>query len=172
MLRAMREIFSTADMRVEVVSRESLTALTSTALNDLDVGACTSPPTAEQTALFMNRNNVDDGDIVIYFVQGTGPKFDGCAIHPPNQDGAVIDQVAVVWVLAHEVGHVLGLGHIGGENCGLPAGSTGGPSTTSLMSQCWLGFIVGTPTVAASEINIMRTNRTNSEAGPVLVAAG
>src|SRR5215204_6196634 len=83
MLKSMRIVFRTALLTVEVVSRETLTALPNffadktgianfDALLDLDVGPCTSNQalTTEQTQLYQNRNNVTNNiDIVIYFVR-------------------------------------------------------------------------------------------------------
>ena len=49
MLSAMRRVYSTADMGVEVGSRENLTGPTFTSLNDVDVGKCVAgTTTAEQ----------------------------------------------------------------------------------------------------------------------------
>ena len=159
-LKAMQQVFATAGIRVQVVSREELTGPSFTALNDLDVGSCNGSPTAEQTQLFMNRNNVGDGDIVVYFVRQCVTGFDGCATFPTGQPGAVVASTADEWALAHEVGHVLGLGHISDVNehqgclatmpvCCLT------PSTTRLMSGCWLGNIVGTATLDRSEIDTL-----------------
>ncbi len=86
-------------------------------LNDLDVGQCLlGQTTGEQNQLFANRNNVENNDIVIYFVRSTVPPFNGCAAHPAEQDGAVVAQGATRWTLAHEVGHVLGLNHVDDNN--------------------------------------------------------
>jgi hypothetical protein len=67
---------------------------------------------------------------------------------------AAIAQIASQWTLAHEVGHVLGLSHISGENT--PACTT--PNFTRLMTGCSTSNITGTPTVVQSEINTMRAS--------------
>jgi hypothetical protein len=75
MLNRMREVYSTAGIRVDIVSRENLTPAVLgntnfTMLNDLDVGACSTGATSnEQNLLFQNRNNATDNDIVVYFVR-------------------------------------------------------------------------------------------------------
>jgi hypothetical protein len=87
-------------------------------LVNVEVGECTTQfgpffgTTDEQDELFANRNNVGEGDLVVYFVQATNPPTNGCATHPDGRPGAVVAQIATVWTLAHEVGHVLGLGHV------------------------------------------------------------
>jgi hypothetical protein len=88
-------------------------------LVDLDVGGCfLGQPTAEHNALFANRNNAAADDLVIYVVRslvnGANPtNFLGCATHPNNQPGAAMVQANANWLLAHEVGHVLDLRHVG-----------------------------------------------------------
>jgi hypothetical protein len=82
----------------------------------LDVGPCLlGQPTDEQDTLFANRNDVGEDEVVIYIVQtlegGTG-NFVGCATHPDGLPGAAIVQSSGRWLLAHEVGHVLGLRHV------------------------------------------------------------
>ena len=125
----MREVYSTAGIGVEVVSRENLTpAVLGNAnfnnLNDLDVGAChRGAPSNEQNQLFQNQNHVAAdqrrNEVVVYFVRsvtataGTRPGAkNGCASHPNGRPGAAVAQIASQWTLAHEVGHVLGLDHI------------------------------------------------------------
>jgi hypothetical protein len=98
-------------------------------LVNVDVGECVDQfgpffgTTDEQDELFQNRNQVGDGDLVIYFVQATNPPSGGCATHPSGRPGAIVAQPgtptapgASLWTLAHEVGHVLGLGHVDDRN--------------------------------------------------------
>jgi hypothetical protein len=114
MLNRMREVYSTAGIGVEVVSRENLNL---PLLNDLDIGQCRrGETTAEQDDLFGNRNNVGDNDIAVYFVRSTVPPTNGCAAHPNGQPSAVVTGGATQWTLGHEVGHVLGLNHVDDNN--------------------------------------------------------
>jgi Hemopexin/Metallo-peptidase family M12B Reprolysin-like len=86
-------------------------------LRALDVGQCLrGQPTEEQIDLFSNRNNAADDDLVVYIVDtlegGTG-NFVGCASHPDDEPGAALaDNINGPWLMAHEVGHVLGLRHV------------------------------------------------------------
>jgi hypothetical protein len=77
-----------------------------------DVGTCVlGTTTSEQDQLFAHRNNANPKDVVVYVVQAMAQAFLGCAAHPSGQPGAVIVKGSPRWVLAHEVGHVLGLTH-------------------------------------------------------------
>jgi hypothetical protein len=162
MLNHMREVYSTAGIRVEVVSRENLTGSNFTNLLDLDVqdaqgNICLMGRTSsEQNQLFMNRNKVGDNEIVVYFVRSTNPPFNGCASHPDGIPGAVIARIASQWTLAHEVGHVLGLPHISGEKD--QNGNCVTPDFTRLMTGCSTSSIVGTPTIDQTEINTMTSS--------------
>jgi hypothetical protein len=110
LLQNMREVYATAAIDVEWATTENLNL---PLLNDVDVGACTlGSTTAEQNALFANRNNAGANDIVVYFVRSTLPPFNGCAAHPAGRPGAVVVQGATQWTFAHEVGHVLSLLHV------------------------------------------------------------
>jgi hypothetical protein len=124
MLDGMRQVYQTAGVRVELVSTEQLSL---PALVDTNVGACDwTGPTSQQVALFMNRNGVSPGDLVIYFVRTTVPTLNGCATHPGGQPGAIVTSVASQWTLGHEVGHVLGLGHVGPTDRLMMGGGTWG----------------------------------------------
>jgi hypothetical protein len=114
MIVAMQQVYEAVGIRVHRVSTETLTL---PALNDVDVGGCTmGSVTAEQTTLFGNRNNAWGSDVVVYFVRSTVPVYNGCAAFPAGRPGAVVAQIASVWTLGHEVGHVLGLAHVNDNN--------------------------------------------------------
>lgn len=85
-------------------------------LQNLNVGNCVSNvQTADQTALFANRNNVNSNELVVYLVQtliGGAGNFVGCASFPAGEPGAAIVQINAQWLTAHELGHVLGLSHV------------------------------------------------------------
>jgi hypothetical protein len=86
------------------------------ALQTLNVGACRRGTiTADQDALFQNRNNVGADDLVVYLVNtliGGQGNFVGCAAFPAGRPGLAIVQANARWLTAHEVGHVLGLSHV------------------------------------------------------------
>jgi hypothetical protein len=163
MLRNMRQVYSTANIRVVVGSRENLGGPLFATLLDVNVGTCPRPPvsqatlTAEQMQLFQNRNNVGPNEIAVYFVrttQGTSSNAsNGCSASTANQPSVVVTQTASPWTLAHEVGHVLGLGHLTPETCPPAA-----PPPTRLMTRCGTALITGTPTVSQGEINTMNAS--------------
>jgi hypothetical protein len=109
MIASMRVVYSRAQIQVSLVGTE---ALDLPALVDLSVGKCDATISAQQGALFANRNNVQGNDVVGYAVRSMVPPFDGCSAHPPNEPGVVVAQNATQWTLAHEIGHLLGLGHV------------------------------------------------------------
>jgi outer membrane protein OmpA-like peptidoglycan-associated protein len=130
MVRAMQQVFHPAGFRVEVASRENLTA---PSLLDLDLrcpGSSDACPcdsgamSSEQTSLFSHRNNVGVRDVAVYFVRSTTPSLNGCASHPPGRPAVVVTSVASQWTLGHEVGHVLGLRHVGNNDRLMTGGGT------------------------------------------------
>jgi hypothetical protein len=164
MLTNMQDLFGIAGIGVVVASREDLTGgniLTS--LRDLDVvPKCPSGElTGEQIQLFNNRDNVGEFDVVAHFVRSTSPILNGCAAHPADVFGAAVTQIASPWTLAHEIGHVMGLLHIGGENTNCPASDETCCSTPNfgrLMTGCGTGNIVGTPVLGQDEIDSLRSS--------------
>ena len=169
-LKAMQRVYSTASIRVEVGSREDLTGPAFSTLLDTNVGPCTgtqSVTTAQQT-LFSNNANVGPNDVAVYFIrtviQQVTPTstalLSGCA-GPLSARSAVIAQASSRWTLAHEVGHVLGLNHISGENTGCPASTPNCCSTpdfTRIMTGCGTAKITGIPTVTAGERSTMKSS--------------
>lgn len=164
MLTRMQDVYGTAGIGVVVASREDLTgANILTALRDLDVVAnCPAGQlTGEQIQLFNNRDNVGEFDVVAHFVRSTSPILNGCASHPDNVFGAAITQIASVWTMAHEIGHVLGLSHVGGENTNCPQSTPNCCSTQNvsrLMTGCGTSKLVGTPVLVQSEIDTIRSS--------------
>ena len=164
MLTNMQDLFGTAGIGVVVASREDLTGFNiKTALRDLDVVPdCPGGQlTGEQVQLFNNRDNVGEFDVVVHFVRSTSPVLNGCASHPDDVFGAVVTQVASAWTLAHEIGHVMDLRHIGGEDTNCPANTPSCCSTPNfgrLMTGCGTGNIAGTPILIQGEIDTLRNN--------------
>ena len=164
MLTRMQDLYGTAGIGVVVASREDLTgANILTALRDLDVVAnCPAGQlTGEQIQLFNNRDNVGEFDVVAHFVRSTSPILNGCASHPDNVFGAAITQIASVWTMAHEIGHVLGLSHVGGENTNCPQSTPNccsTPNVSRLMTGCGTNNIVGTPILVQSEVDTIRSS--------------
>lgn len=109
---------------------------------------------AEQHALFRNRNGVGPRDIAVYFVENTDPGLNGCASHPPGLPSVVISRTASQFTLAHEVGHVLGLDHVRGEPCRNRAFVP-----TSLMTGCSTSRLRTTANLSPSELATMRSSR-------------
>jgi len=122
MLANLEEVYATADLGVEVASRQDLNLQH---LIDLDVGACVQGlVTLEQQELFGHRAPAGVNDLVIYFVRSTVPPYNGCAAHPDGRPGAAVAHGASEWTLAHEIGHVLGLVHVSDSDRLMTGGST------------------------------------------------
>jgi len=112
-----RALYASYGIDLVVVSRTKI-VVDGTPLGWLQnpfIGECkrSEGPTADQTELFNLRENIGDRELVVYFVRDTAPSQNGCAVHPPDRPGATITRSATEWTLAHEIGHVLGLDHIG-----------------------------------------------------------
>ena len=175
MLSRMREVDSTAGIRVDVVSRDVLTPAILGNSNFTGISTIWTSRHArgERRATkwkrFRNQNCIAPDqrghEVVVYFVRSvtasSGPRpgaKNGCATHPSGQPGACVGQGASQFTLAHEVGHVLGLKHISGEHMGCPPTTPLCCSTrdrTRLMTDCGTAGIVGVPTVDQGEINTM-----------------
>lgn len=111
LVAGMTQVYSTIGIRVEHVSTETLDL--GEEFLDIETGSCLSTKLeSEQLALFENRNNAGPNDVVVYIVRTINPARVGCAAHPPGRPGAVVAFFANEWTIAHEVGHVLGLGHV------------------------------------------------------------
>ncbi len=124
-IAGMREVFDTAGVFVDVAPIEDLSG--DPALNhlwDIDVGGCpnwwpASHTSPDQNELYAHRNGVGENEIAIYIVRSVVASGDsatvgtiGCASHPAAWPSCVLERGGFSrWVMAHEVGHVLGLGH-------------------------------------------------------------
>ena len=145
MIAKMTQVYASVGINVLVGSTENLN-LPATFL-DIDVGGCTSgTTTVEQNQLFAHRNNVGPDDVVVYFVRSTVPPFNGCASHQAGQPSAVVASIASEWTLGHEVGHVLGLGHVSDKNRLMTGGGTSNITNPP-------------PDLVSSEASTMQSNR-------------
>ena len=122
MVTEMQRVYAGVGLQVELASTETLNL--GPAMLDVSVGACAGAVTAEQTALFANRNNAPTTDVVAYFVRSTVPPFNGCASSPPGLPGSVVAQGASRWTLGHEIGHNLDLRHVTSSDSLMTGGGT------------------------------------------------
>jgi hypothetical protein len=120
---AMQRLFAEGDIAVLRGTTEDLNGNAALQpLLDLDIGNCfLGQTTQEQNYLFANRNNVGSNEIVVYVVSTlidatmVGNVL-GCAAHPSGQPGVAVIQANARWLIAHEIGHVLGLLHVNGSD--------------------------------------------------------
>lgn len=116
-IAAVNATFAVADVSVTLGSVEYLNLPD---LVELDVGGCQSGEvTDEQIALFRHRNFAAARDVCAYWVQtlqGTG-NWLGCASHPAGVWALAAEASGgTPYLLAHELGHVLGINHVR-EDC-------------------------------------------------------
>jgi Metallo-peptidase family M12B Reprolysin-like len=168
---AMQRLFAEGDVAVLRGTTEDLSGNPALQpLLNLNVGRCLlGQPTQDQNTLFANRNNVGNNELVVYIVMtlngvtdtGMPTTFLGCATHPNGQPGAaVVQSGTATWLVAHEVGHVLGLRHV----CQFPTPANPTPPVAcaaghsdSLMFPN-VGWTNTPPDLAAAENSTMRNS--------------
>ena len=114
-VKRVSEAFAPADIKINLASVELLNL---PLLVHLDIGRCWSgETTVAQNDLFSHRRNAAPNDVCAYWVS-TMTSADGttvgCAAHQPGIPALALmgRSFMTPWVLAHELGHVLGLSHV------------------------------------------------------------
>jgi hypothetical protein len=114
-----REIYASVGFTIEEAApRQSLSVPAD--LQDLDASGCrTSDLTGEQHELFTYRDGLGPRDIAVYIVRDVveaNDQLGGCATHPEGVPACALEVGKSGTLLAHEMGHVLGLSHSDDRN--------------------------------------------------------
>jgi hypothetical protein len=118
------EVFAEHGIRVQVDS-SSVAADSTADLRNPEVGACNPGSlSSDQEKLFQTAGDVAEDHVVVFLVRSTSPPVRGCAAHPPDRPGLVVSSLATEWTLAHELGHVMGLDHVFGQEGALMRANT------------------------------------------------
>lgn len=144
-INTMRSIYSTVGLTLRRVERWHITLAAANGRNVIDNNGEAETLTDEWT---VPNNNVDVFVVKLYVgsVAGLSPVPGPCDKNAKGMDGTVVELIGGTTgqVLAHEVGHYLGLGHVTGDSTNLmfPSVPNGGVLTNgqgnTMKSHCFI----------------------------------
>ena len=119
-----RRAYGQAHIGLRSIAIEQVPEEAAAKFRSIDVGECKRDQRLSPSLKDLHetlRGNVRDDVIVVFIVDAVFKstedpndeprRINGCANHPADRPGAVIESNPGPWTMAHEIGHVLGLEH-------------------------------------------------------------